>query len=567
MNTAAAGIFRRSLPTLILALVVAGVIIVMEITHRPASRGAPPTIPADATDDGSRTLTLAWMGPPYHPSASEGSWVERMLEDRFNVDFKPVFLGYGQASEVKALMYSGGALPDISWEGDPTTIQQFAYQGFLAQVPYELILKYAPGYVRMINEYAPAAWLLSYWNGGNYGIPNLWLDGQHPSPGVWRMDWLRKVGITKVPDTLEEMHDALKKFAEGDPDGNGRRDTYGTSSVVWFWCCFNEVFGAYGTAPSTWLERDGKAVWSGTLPETKEALAVLRQWYAEGLIHPDFVTDDLTMLYQKFMNGKIGYFSAAGSYQDFDATNPNSLISKLRLLCGRPDAEIVQGHFPKGPRGDCGAWCWGGVGNIWVFGRQVAQHPEKAIRVLKMLEATTTNETLFVESKIGRRGIHWELVDPALGKEGGIRYLPPYDQPQTARESVLPGMPDLAGGTFFNLGNCGPPRLYNQYRPRGLVESLRTAQNAKYGIRDIFGKSDAVPSAGIYLKNLRDYQQAVFAQIIRGDVGIGAFDDFVKGWNERGGAILTREANELMLARNKIYARLGVAPGREQVQP
>ena len=541
-------------------------IAVLEVTHRPASRRGPPAIPVNATDDESRRLTLGWMGPPYHPSATEGTWVERMMEERFNVDLKPVFLGYGQASEVKALMYSGGDLPDISWEGDPTTIQQFAHQGFLAEIPYELLLKYAPSYVQLVNRYAPAAWLVSYWNGGNYGIPNLWLDGQHPAPGLWRMDWLRKVGISKVPETLEEMHFALKKFVEEDPDGNGQRDTYGTSSIMWFWCSFNEVYGAFGVAPSTWLERGGKAVWSGTLPGAKEALSLLRQWYAEGLIHPDFVTDDMSMLYQKFLNGKIGYLGTGG-FNDLDTSNPNSVICKLRLLCNKPDAELALGHFPKGPRGECGSWCWGGVGNIWVFGRQVADHPEKAVRILKMLEAVTTNETLFVESKIGRRGIHWEYIDPAVGKEAGIRYLPPYDQPQVARREVLPSTPDLAGGAFFNLSNCGDPAIYNQYRPRGLVESLDTYQNPKYGIKDILGKSDAVPSAGVYLKNLRDYQQAVFAQIIRGDVGLDTFDAFVKGWYERGGARLTKEANELMQARNRIYSRMGVKAEPGSTQP
>ncbi|MEI6809180.1 MAG: hypothetical protein WCN95_10710, partial [bacterium] len=309
-------------------------------------------------------------------------------------------------------------------------------------------------------------------------------------------------------------------------------------------------------APYNWMEQDGKAVWGGILPETKEALSTLRQWRAEGLLNPDFVTDDHSMHFQKFVNGKIGYFS--GGTADLEPEKPNSMTIKVRGLCNAPGAELVSGVFPKGPRGERGSWCWGGVGNIWVLGRQVADHPEKAIRVLKMLEAVTTNETFFVESKIGRRGIHWDYTDNALGKEGGIKYLPPYDKPQIARQEVLPGNPDLAGGTFFNLANCGDPAFYNQYRSRKQVNYMYTYQNPKFGIRDILGKSDVMPSAGRYMKGLRTYQEAYFADIIAGNKGIETFDDFVKGWNERGGALLTREANELMKARNQIFASLGV---------
>ena len=558
---------RRALPPLLLALVVGGVIVALELTHQPAPPGQAPVIPTDATDDESRTLTLVWMGPPYYPSAHEGSWVERLLEREFNVDLKPVFLGYGQPTELKALMYAGGSAPDVSWEGDPTSVQQFAAQGFLAALPYELMLQYAPGYARMVNRFAPTAWLLPYWNGVNYGIPTMWLDGQHPVPGLWRMDWLRKVGITEVPETLDAMHAALKKFVEDDPDGNGLRDTYGMGAVMWHWCTFNEVYGAFGIAPFNWMERDGSAVWGGTLPAAKEALALLRQWYAEGLIHPDFVTDDPGMKRRKFMNGKIGYLATDGGYKDLDAANPNSLLSKLRVLCSAPEAELAPGRFPRGPRGERGAACWGGVGNIWVFGRQVVDHPEKVIRTLKILEATTMNDTLFVESKIGRRGIHWEYLNPALGTEGGIRYLPPYDQPQVAHREVLPGNPDLAGGGFFNLGNCGNPDSYNRYRSREEVNFLNTVQAPKYGLRDIFGKADVLPSSGRYLKALRDYQQAFFAQIIRGDRELDAFDEFVQGWYERGGALLTREADELLKVRGLIFAKMGVTRNPRPAQP
>ena len=38
---------------------------------------------------------------------------------------------------------------------------------------------------------------------------------------VWRDDWLKKVGIDKIPETLDEAETAFYKFRNDDPDGNG----------------------------------------------------------------------------------------------------------------------------------------------------------------------------------------------------------------------------------------------------------------------------------------------------------------------------------------------------------
>ena len=55
------------------------------------------------------------------------------------------------------------------------------------------------------------------------------------------MDWLREVGIAEVPETLEEMYDALHEFRHDDPDGNGILDTYGFCPVIRWSLTFVEV--------------------------------------------------------------------------------------------------------------------------------------------------------------------------------------------------------------------------------------------------------------------------------------------------------------------------------------
>ena len=41
-----------------------------------------------------------------------------------------------------------------------------------------------------------------------------------------RTDWLKKLNLS-MPTTTEELMAVAKAFAEQDPDGNGKKDTYG----------------------------------------------------------------------------------------------------------------------------------------------------------------------------------------------------------------------------------------------------------------------------------------------------------------------------------------------------
>jgi len=116
-------------------------------------------------------------------------------------------------------------------------------------------------------------------------IKNMWI----------RKDWLDKLGL-EVPQTLEELETVARAFIEQDPDGNGQADTLGIMGMDandTLYATFldpndqglGSIFYAKDSFPGYWVEGpDGKATYGSILPETKEALALLRDWYAEGLI-------------------------------------------------------------------------------------------------------------------------------------------------------------------------------------------------------------------------------------------------------------------------------------------
>jgi putative aldouronate transport system substrate-binding protein len=117
------------------------------------------------------------------------------------------------------------------------------------------------------------------------GLHNLWI----------RKDWLDKLKL-EVPQTLDELEKVAKAFVEQDPDGNGQADTIGIvgpdnadrlfdSFLKNAEKGYGNIFYAMDAYPGYWVEgSDGKAVYGSILPESKEALAKLRDWYAAGLL-------------------------------------------------------------------------------------------------------------------------------------------------------------------------------------------------------------------------------------------------------------------------------------------
>ena len=52
------------------------------------------------------------------------------------------------------------------------------------------------------------------------------------------------MGIDKIPETLEEAEEAFYAFANNDPYGDGKKNTYGLEQTG-----LQSIFGAYGGIP------------------------------------------------------------------------------------------------------------------------------------------------------------------------------------------------------------------------------------------------------------------------------------------------------------------------------
>ncbi len=224
-------------------------------------------------------------------------------------------------------------------------------------------------------------------NGKIYGVP---IQNPGGCVGYYRQDWLNKLGLT-VPTTYEELVDVMRAFTFNDPDGDGKDNTYGYTTLV------NDDFDNYNrlifqNASVGFFPKDGVWVDGFLEPEMEGALGRLKSLYDEGLIDPQFITTKKTSeARSKLIEGKAGIFEYwAGEWgMNLDEytkkVDPKNAIASMPPLKGmqykirRPVIwgitvkaddpqlifdQIIEGLFDKGPRQI--VWTYGLEGIHWV---------------------------------------------------------------------------------------------------------------------------------------------------------------------------------------------------------
>jgi len=125
---------------------------------------------------------------------------------------------------------------------------------------------------------------------------------------ILRKDWLDKLGL-KAPKTVEDLYNVAKAFTNDDPDGDGKKDTYGL--IVPKWAGINtaspyDFLATWFGAGNAWVERNNKLVPNFTTDEWLQANKYIKRFVDEGLINPDYATMDSTAWNQPFFTGKGG---------------------------------------------------------------------------------------------------------------------------------------------------------------------------------------------------------------------------------------------------------------------
>ncbi|MCZ8511717.1 extracellular solute-binding protein [Paenibacillus filicis] len=454
-------------------------------------------------------------GEPNYPQ--DGGEGRKMMLDGLKkagitgADFK-VTLASGDEYFTKLnLMATSGTLPDY-FNVNLATLTKFADEGLI--LPLNDLLPKMPHASKMFRPQDLDAGTI---DGKIYGLPNAFRPEPINGPAggyVIRKDWLDNVGLP-MPSTLDEFHEVLKAFTTKDPDRNGKNDTYGLGGMkpenTGTAAGFEGIFGAFGVHPSYWLERQGSLKQGMVLPETKQALAVLQQWYKEGIIDPDFVTATSKQLNEKVINSKIGVWN--GSVWPLDPGN--SVYRSLKQTVPGMSLQMVPPQ--TGPNGAKG-WPAGGAGGTFYVISAKAKNPELLAR---MLDWTASDDP---------DGGHMLITYGVEGK----------DYTFDKQKNLITQTSSADDLTMIGLSN--PVQFINVVDRRWASEPILkglevTGQNT---FMDQFSK--AVPAQQEY-PDINKLWIEYFVKIVTGALPVDKWDEFVQKYYQQGGKKIEEQVN------------------------
>ena len=108
---------------------------------------------------------------------------------------------------------------------------------------------------------------------------------------VWiNAQWLEKLGL-QMPQTMDELTEALAKMRTGDPNGNGRKDEVaadllGVYELRWLLPYFGIVADDYSLA----RDENGALYFAPEAPQYRTFIEQMKQWYDRGLLRKDAFT-------------------------------------------------------------------------------------------------------------------------------------------------------------------------------------------------------------------------------------------------------------------------------------
>jgi len=503
---------RKSFIMVLLATVLVFSILLSSCTQDVANESTKPsetTKPSQSdiseSSDTQPEITILFTKGGFDPPPANDP-IKQALEEDSGIKFEqiaPPISDYAQ--KVNAILASGKDLPDIVKLPSYRDLFVYARQGALLALDDWITEEKAPNILKIVPQSALDKCRV---DGKLYAIP-IWCS-PHRYNFIIRGDWLDKLNLSE-PKTLDDLYSVLKAFRENDPDGNGKKDTYGLCGQTFE--TFMAIFGAFGVVKDYWYEENGQLLPYNIHPDMKRALEYCRTLYKEGLVDPEWVsTTTEAQLNDKTMKN---HFGATAHWWTWEP----KVEAEMKKV--DPNVELRRIAPPVGPDGKSGLKGVPEINTV-ICVLSTTKNPEACIKFMDYLHTEKGMLTQYT----GVEGLHWEKKD-----DGTIVTLPQFDKDQKWIQ-------------WYSLFENENPLLLVE---TPLVQSRRDAfkwpviTNAADGI---FTEADLK-----YGTDLQAYVDEMFTKFINGDVSLDQFDTFVQEWRQKGGDILIKEVNEMYKQR------------------
>ena len=464
----------------------------------------------------------------------------RLIKEKLNIDLKVEFSADTSTdaynNKVK-MQLASGEFPDVFRYSDRVFFQEAQEAGYLADIT-DVFDEYATDKVKEFKvKYADSFEGASI-DDRLYAFPYM-TDNFHQAVNLWiRDDWMENTN-SQAPKTVDELVELARKFTFEDPDGNGVDDTYGfalSKSVTA--TNFGTILGlvgaygvpGYGTNGVFYKGDDGKITFPYIDPAMKDALAVVKGMYDDGIIDPEFITKDINALETDVTNGKVGmmYHMCWGDWHPFNLSyQKDSVITRPYPI---PEVEGIDTKM--GVQSNQ-------MGELFMISAD-CKNPEALIKILNLYEETVLSSsnpddfnTYWANEQYRFSpifiGIPVELHAPVLlealekGSSEGLTgtVLEYYNYVEGFEDGSLADDTN-AYGTWGQMAAEGSMKLDLDAKEKGqLVTDLMANE-----IPETWQQNSSI---------LGTMVETTFTDIIIGNKPIEYFDTFVEEWLKAGG--------------------------------
>lgn len=355
------------------------------------------------------------------PPADKNFILQQMKKDlNANIELTAIEAEYDTQLNVKM---AGGTPPDLFGINGVINETNYAKQGLLLDL--SKYLDKMPNIKRLYTE--------QDFNKGKVDGKLVTIPARSYAPSdllFIRQDWLDKLGLP-VPKTIEDIKKVAIAFTNNDPDGNGKKDTYGLTSGAGLGN-FRFIFSAFGTStPGDYMMKDGKLAYTSIMPEMQKALEFLHELQSAGALDPEILANKAIQHREKAYKGQAGmlYTHWSDMYKD---------ENMAQILAVNPNAKWTAIETITGPGGTyMGTYDVTNTPMRTGLSKSLEKNPEKLDKALELLDYVTDGKGAQLVL-YGIEGVHHKM------ENGKVTILPAITETNFAFNMQFTGRDDLA---------------------------------------------------------------------------------------------------------------------------
>ncbi|MGG3836844.1 extracellular solute-binding protein [Paenibacillus thiaminolyticus] len=485
-------------------------------------------------------------GAPEDPKTPKGTTPAtnaylKKLKEMLNIEVEFLWqVPSDQAQQKFSLAIASGDLPDV-FEIGITDYEKFKEDDMLEDLT-EAYEKYASPELKAYVEADGGKTLEMYKSDGKIlALPNF-EDPFMSAQILWlRKDWLDKLNLS-VPQTMDELEKVAEAFVNQDPDGNGKKDTYGIAfnkDLVSWGFDARGFFYSMGAYPKAWIKNAEGALVPGEIqPETKAVLERMNQWYSKGLIDKEFAFKDIDKVVEDVVAGKVGIAFGEWWYPNWPLNmnrdqNPEAewIAVPIPSYDGKPGQTLIPSQR---------------LSRIYAV-RKGYEHPEAIIKMANFyleLEKPKYKDEVKAEN-----GYVYNWYQP--------RFYNPFDF-ETAYTEVNEALKnkkeqiDSDNPTSVEVFDAatkylqGDKAMWGMYTSRAAEDGgwgiTRQLRDKPYVVNEFYGT--ATPTMTEKSASLNKMTDEMFTKIIMGSAPLSEFEKYAESWKKLGGQDITDEVNE-----------------------